>query len=116
MVEELASPTEVASPSLALPPSDAENEQGLFRARYLVVYTHNRRCARLHLTEGCWRDRQLSFASVKHLDEDPPPREAHNAICRGCWPSRTGDDLEDAKGEGGVEGSDTTLSTDKESC
>ena len=52
--EELASPTEVASLSLVVPPGELEGEDG-FKTKYLIVYTHNRRCARLHLAGGCWR-------------------------------------------------------------
>ena len=112
--EELASPTEVASVSLAVPPGDVEDED-LFKTKYLIVYTHNRRCARLHLAGGCWRARQLSFACFEYVDQDPPPREAYNAVCRGRWPGRSGEDLEEAEGEGGMEASDTTVSTEESS-
>ena len=59
--EELASPTEVASLSLAVPLGELEDED-LFKTKYLIVYTHDRRCSRLHLAGGCWRALQLSFA------------------------------------------------------
>ena len=58
VVEDLASPTEVASISLTIPPGEVEEEDG-FKAKYLIVFTHGKRCARLHLAEGCWRARQL---------------------------------------------------------
>ena len=112
--EELASPTEVASLSLAVPPGELEDED-VFKTKYLIVYTHNPRRSRLHLAGGCWRARQLSFACFEHIDQDPPPREAYNAICRGCWPGRSGEGLEEAEGEGGMEGSDTTVCTGEES-
>ena len=70
--KELASPTEVASLSLVVPPGELE-EEDLFKTKYLIVYTHNRRCSRLHLAGGCWRARQLSFACFKYIDQGPPP-------------------------------------------
>ena len=104
----------MASLSLVAPPGELVDAD-VFKTKYLIVYTHNRQCSRLHLAGGCWRARQLSFACFEYIDQDPPPREAHNASCRGCWPGRSGDDLEEAEGEGGMEGSDTTVSTDEES-
>ena len=107
-------PDRGASLSLAVPPGEVE-EEDLFKPKYLIVFTHNRRCARLHLARGCWRARQWSFACFEYVDQDPPPRDAYNAVCRGCWPGRSGEDLEDAEGDTGMEGSDTTASITEES-
>ena len=78
--------------TVVIPPREIEEEDGL-ATKYLIVFTHNKRCARLHLAEGCWRARQRSFANFEYVDQDPPPRDAYNAICRDCWPGRSGDDL-----------------------
>jgi len=112
-VEDLASPTEVASLSLAIPPGEVEEEE-LFRTKYLIVYTRNRRCTCLHLAGGCWRARQLSFACFEYLDQDPPPREAYNSVCRGCWPGKSGEDFENEEVDAGMEGSDSTASDTEE--
>ena len=85
-VEEcLPSPTEVAT----LPPLEIagteEPVEGM-DAKYLVAYTHNKKRARLHLVDGCWRARQMEFVEYELIDVDPPPRETYNVLCKQCWP------------------------------
>ena len=85
---ELASPTEVAS----LPPLRSVDSAVPIEgadSKYLVVYTRNRNCARLHLVDGCWRSRQMAFADYELIDVDPPPREVYNVICKECWPGHS---------------------------
>ena len=81
---ELASPTEVATlspPGLEAGPGEEETE-----AKYIIVYTRGRKCARLHSVGGCWRARQMEFADYEMIEEDLPDRSKYNAVCRGCWP------------------------------
>ena len=114
VVEDLASPTEVASVSLAIPPGEVEEDDGL-KAKYLIVFTHGKQCARLHVAEGCWRARQLSFASFEYVDQDPAPRDAYSAICKDCWPGRSGDDLANAVDDAEMGDTDSSASETGES-
>ena len=68
--EELASPTEVAT----LPPMDLPASPGVdpFISKYLVVFTHARKCACLHLVDGCWSARRMAFTSFQFVNVDPP--------------------------------------------
>ena len=95
-------------------PGEVEEECGIL-TKYLIVFNHNRRCARLHLAEGCWRARQRSFADFEYVDEDPPPRTAYNAICRDCWPGRSGDDFVAEENAADMEDSNSSESTTGES-
>ena len=100
-------PTAVVSPlPVVEPPAPVDLDP--FASKYLVVYTHNGKCARLHLSYGCWRARQMAFTSFEYLDVDPPPRDAYNAVCRGCWPGGAGVNLEVAEDDGGVGGSESS--------
>ena len=112
--ENLASPTEIASLSMEMPPGEVEEEGGIV-SKYLVVSTHKGRCVRLHLAYGCWRARQRSFAVFEYIDQDPAPREMYNAICRDCWPGRSGDDLTAADGDADMGDSDSSATATGES-
>jgi hypothetical protein len=68
--EERASLAEAATlPSVDLP-LDADAEP--FIAKYLVVYTHGKQSACLHLVDGRWRPKHMAFTSFEMLDVDPP--------------------------------------------
>ena len=95
-------------PSVDLP-ADADAEP--FIAKYLVVYTHGKQCACLHLVDGCWRSKQMAFRSFDLLDVDPPPRDAYNKVCRIRWPGMSAEDFEMAYGDDNLEGTDTSSGT-----
>ena len=69
----------------------------------------------LHLAEGCWRARQLAFASFEYVEQDPFPRESYNPICKDCWPGRSGDDFADAEDDADMDDTDTSASETGES-
>jgi len=79
-----AAPTEVASLSPMTEVGDEIDEDR--DAKFLIVYTRNRRDARLHKVDGCWRARKMDFADYELTNLDPIPRESYNMVCKQCWP------------------------------
>ena len=78
-------PTEVASLA-SLSEVEVPGPEVDIDAKFLIVYTRARTCARLHLANGCWRARQMNFQDYEVIEDDHPPRDRYNEVCKECWP------------------------------
>ena len=108
--ESLASPTELASipePSLEEEP-EAKDDGGDGEVRYLIVYTHNRKVARLHRAGGCWRARRRDFQDFDLIEVEPAPRDMYNTYCTSCWPGHGREPTVEEEAEGGSTSSTTS--------
>ena len=80
-------PTEVASLA-SLSEVEVPDPEVDIDAKFLIVYTRARTCARLHLANGCWRARQMNFQDYEVIEDDHPPRDRCNEVCKECWPAK----------------------------
>ena len=76
---------------------------------YIIAAGFRRKVNRLHLRHGCWRTRQMSFASFD-LVEGTPSANSYTHVCRDCWPR--GDPIFEETGEVAAESSDDESGSD----
>jgi hypothetical protein len=54
-------------------------------AKYVISEGYRGKVARLHRRDGCYRGRNLSFASYE-LVFGEPSQNSFTDVCRSCWP------------------------------